>query len=231
MTEFKKAKKPRFIFSAFFLVVSLGIGVFFMVGACSSESNPVLSNIILESSEGDFLYSNLSSTIVQSKIDQGESPAAVANLELYIDGEDLYLHPNSMSSLVKVFSNEVNKHPFKEASYDGYLSERDGVSYKVETKFKGSETIGKQVMIYSVELKNSKGETKMIEWKYDPESGEAIPIRNCQNHSFWIQTRPSPGETVYSTRDFLVVKLKDIANFFKRNYHYDEETKVLFVNR
>lgn len=229
MTEIKKTKKPRFVFSAFFLVLSLGIGVFFMVGACSSESNPVLSNIILESNDGNFLYSNLSSTIVQSKIDQGESPAAIANLEFYIDGEDLYLNPNTMSSLVKVLANEVNKHPFKEASYDGYLSEGDGMSYTVETKFKGSETIGKQVMLYSVVLKNSQGAEKIIEWKYDPESGEAEPVKNCENHSFWIQTRPAPGETVYSTRDFLVVKLKDIAKFFNRKYRFDEETKVLFV--
>lgn len=229
MTEIKKAKRPKFVFSAFFLALGLGVGIFFMIGACSSESNPVLANIILESQEGDFLYSNMATSIVQSKIDQGESPAAVANLELYIDGEELFLNPSTMSPLVKVLSKEIRIHPFKEASYDGYLSELEGTAYSLSTKFKGSETIGKQVMLYSVELKNSKGLSKIIEWKFDPESGNSEPIKNCENHSFWIQTRPSPGETVYSTRDFLVVKMNDIADFFKQKVRYDEETKVLFV--
>jgi len=213
------------------VIFALGIGgaVLFMVRGCASNISPEAANIVLEKSGKSYLYSSLGSSLVKMSIEKGESPAAITCIQVYKDGDTYFVAPNNMKTLIDVMANNVEVHEYKEASYEGYVTSAENEAYSLESKFRSTKTIGQQITVFSVSAKKEDGATLDIEWSFNPKTGDYFGTKNCEVKSFWIQTNPSPGETVISSKDFLVIGLDKLSKFFSRKVEYDEETQVLFV--
>ena len=200
-----------------------------MIRGCTSNISPEPANIVLEKNNKSYVYSSLGTILVKSSIEKKESPAALTCVEVYKDGDEYYVAPNRMKALIDVMADNVEIHEYKEESYEGYVTSGMDEVYSQESKFRSTKTIGEQVTVYSVSIKNKEGDSLVIEWSFNPKTGDYFGTKNCAAKSFWIQTNPSPGETVISSKDFLVIGLNKLAKFFGRKVEYDEETQVLFV--
>lgn len=230
MTEMTSTRvSGRRMLTVVIFIISIGIGLFFIFRGCAGNISPEVVNIVLEKNGKKYLYSPMRKELVQMSIDRGESPAAMRSILVYKDGEDYFLDPAQLSAVAGIMSGRCNLHAYREASYDGYVTSTGEESYVFHSRFKSTENIGRQLTFSDVTLFNARGDSMMIQWKFDPTSGEYHAIKNCQVHAFWVQTNPSPGETVISSKYFLVVPLRGLARFFHCRAAYSEEQKLLFV--
>lgn len=167
--------------------------------------------------------------IVEASIEKGESPAAAPSLEVYKNNDDFYVSPIRMKALADVMAGDTKLHDYKEPSYDGYVVSLHNVGFDVSTKVKTTETIGEQLTAFTATLKNEAGEEMTVEWELNPSTAEYKAVSNCEVKSFWVQTNPSPGETVISGEDFLVIHINKLAEFYECAVSYDPETRLFFV--
>ena len=120
----------------------------------------------------------------------------------------------------------------KKKSYQGYVTSGTNEVYGMTTSYESTENIGEQLTVFNVRLGQVEKRAELIvRWNYNPKTGEYKALENCEVRSFWIQTNPSPGETVISSEDFLVVDLKTLQEFYGNAFEYDAEGKVLYVIR
>ncbi len=230
MTEIKPQKSAgRKLVTGIVLVLSLGMGIFFMFNGCAGNISPEAANMILEKKGKQYLFSALGSTAVKQSIEKGESPAAFTSIQVYKDGDVYYVHPADMEPVVNVMAEEVELHDYKEASYDGYVTGLPAESFELKTHYRSTKTIGQQLIVSELTIRNKQKKSRLIKWEFDPKTGEYTALKNCEVHSFWIQTNPSPGETVISSKDFLVVPIDELAGFFGVKAEYSEETQLLFI--
>lgn len=210
------------------VILSLGAGIFFLVRGCAGNISPDVANLAFKTGEKTYVYSNLGSTLVKMSLDKNESPAAMAFSLVYKDGENYFVEPNNMQAIVDVMSGNIKFFEYQEKNCNGYITSDTGRVYSLEMTYESTEKIGEQLMVYRVNLKN-KNKSHQIDWTFNSKTGESEALKNCKVKSFWIQTNPSPGETVVSSRDFLVVDLKELARFYSCSIEYDPETRVLYV--
>ncbi|PWL23408.1 MAG: hypothetical protein DCO96_16290 [Fluviicola sp. XM-24bin1] len=222
-------RSPRRILVSVVILLAIGGGVFAMVGSCSDDISPDISNVILETKGKKYLYSSLGSETVKQQLEAKSSPAAMADLAVYKDGDAFYVDPMNMRALVNLMSGNVETFDYKEKSYDGYVTIGTEDAYKIEQQYVSTSKVGKQAVKQIVTLTNTKGKTMLISWNFDPSTGEHKAIKNCEVRGFWFQTNPQPGETVISSEDFLVVPAKKLAKFFGCKIAFDRETKVFTV--
>lgn len=230
MTEIHPVKRrPKFRGILFVIIVSVAVGVFFMVKSCNSETSPIIGNILLEKGGKKFLYSGLSADAVKASIERGESPQIFNTLLVYQDGDEFFVAPSSVDKIAAIASGEYELHNLKEASVEGYVTVGKVENYSMGIKFKTAAKLGEQNMLNTVSLKNSRGSEMKIEWTYNSKDYSYSNLKNCEMRDFWTKTQHTPGETIYSSTEFLVVPLKTLAKFFKRKMSFDPETSLLII--
>lgn len=222
-------RRSKFRWVIVVIIASMGFGMFFLFKSCNSVSSPVVSNVLLKKDGGNYLFSPLGSFIVKGALEKGESPQIFNSLLVYQDGLEYFLVPSTLESIAGIANGEYELHPFKDVNIAGYVTAKNENSYSMSTKFKTGAKLGEQDMQNTVTLNNSKGEALKIEWTMNSKRAEYSKLTNCEMHAFWIQSNPAPGETVYSTKDFLVVPLKTLATFFDRKMSYDTETNLIVI--
>lgn len=224
-----KKRRSKFRWILLLMIVSMGLGIFFLIRSCNSVSSPISANILLKKNGQNYLFSPLGSLVVKAAIEKGEAPYIFNGLLVYQDGSESFLAPSTLEHLAVMANGEYELHPFKDANIAGYVTAKNENSYAISTKFKTGAKLGEQDMVNTVTLKNSKGKTLKIEWTYNAKTAEYSKLKNCEMHSFWKQSNPAPGETVYSTTEFLVVPLKTVSTFFHRKMRFDMETNLLVI--
>ena len=231
MTEIHTSKRrsPIGYFILAFVIFMVG-GMFFLFKGCTSESSPIISDIVLETGGKKFLYTEIGEDAVKAATDQGNSPQLFKTLNVYQDGDAYFVGPSTITKLAAIASGEYTVHTYKEASVDGYVTVGMVGNYTSEVKFKTGAKIGEQDMINTVTMKNSKGAEMTIRWTMNSKTGEYSNLKNCEMHSFWVQSNPAPGQTVVSSVDYLVVPLETLAKFFNRKMSFDAETGVLTIS-
>ena len=231
MTEIHQTtrKSRGFLFTGTIVAISLGIGIFAFVGSCSGNISPDVPTLALKKDNTVYLYSMLTTDMVAASLQRKESPSAITYVQIYKDDEVYYLNPSNIKELVQVMSGAYVTHPYQEKSYGGYVTASDKQVFKSTSHIESTEVVGKQLMITNLELKNDNDETMEISWSFNPKANEYEPIKNAVIKSFWIQTNPSPGETVVSAKDFLVVPITQLCEFFHCSYEFDVENQVLYV--
>ncbi|GEM_PF-3570390 len=224
-------KKGTRRFTLMIVVASLVIGIFFIVKSCTSNISPDVANLALDKNGSIFLFSPLGNNVVSSSLESGQSPAASAFVRVYKDDDEFYVEPGSMKEIVDVFSNNYILHPYEEKSYEGYVTSSDtSDAFSISTSFESTEKVGEQLTIFSVPLRHDEKRDEMIvRWSFNPKSGVYKARENCEVHSFWFQTNPSPGETVISAEDFLVINLNKLAKFYNKSFRYDADEQVLYI--
>lgn len=176
------------------------------------------------------MYAEIGPDAVKVAIEQGNSPQLFKTLSVYQDDEAYFVGPSTITKLAAIASGEYTVHTYKEASVDGYVTVGMVGNYRSEIKFKTAAKIGEQDMINTVTMKNSKGAEMTIRWTMNSKTGEYSNLKNCEMHSFWVQSNPAPGQTVVSSVDYLVVPLETLAKFFNRKMSFDAETGVLTIS-
>ena len=171
----------------------------------------------------------MGTTIVENEISKNQSPTAMAAVSVFLDEDNYFLEPDKMKDVVSVMSGNYHLHPFKEKSYDGYVTTESDAGYELTTMVESTEKIGEQKYSYDLTLKNKNGKTKHVRWSINQKTWEKTAIENCELHEFYEQTSPAPGETVYSTNDKLVVNIADLAKFFGKSYTYDRDAFILYI--
>lgn len=229
MTEKLKGVKKR-MFTGVFLAVAIGGAVFFMIRGCEGNVSPDVANLALKSDGKTYVYSQLSSTIVKKTITENQSPSAMAFVQIYKDGDKYFVAPNVMREVVDLFSGNYQKHVYKEKSYEGYVTSGTNEVFGISTSYESTDKIGEQLTVYSVRLGQVEKRAELIiRWSFNSKTGEYKALENCIVKSFWIQTNPSPGETVISSKDFLVVSIATLQEFYGDSFEYDAEGKVLYI--
>ena len=231
MTEIHTSKRrsPVGYIILAFIILMFG-GMFFLFKGCSSESSPIMSDIVLEKGGKKFLYAEIGADAVKVAIEQGNSPQVFKTLFVYQDGDEYFVGPSTITKLAAIASGDYTVHAFKEGSVDGYVTVGIVENLTSDVKFKTGAKLGEQDMINTVTLKNSKGAEMTIRWTMNSKSGEYSQLKNCEMHSFWVQSNPTPGQTVISSTEYLVVPLKTLATFFNRKMSFDAETGVLTIS-
>lgn len=222
--------KKRLI-GGLFLTIFIGGSMLLLFRGCSENISPEAANVALNTNGKTYLYSVMGDFIVQNSIEKGESPALAPSLEVYKNNDDFYVAPIRMKALADVMAGDTKLYEYKEPSYDGYAVSNEKVGFEMSTKVKTTETIGEQITAFTATLRNADGEEMRIEWEMNPSTAEYKAISNCEVKSFWVQTNPSPGETVISGEDFLVVHIDKLAEFYKCSVTYDPETRLFFVSK
>lgn len=222
-------RRPRYRGIIVIMIVSLALGMFFLIRSCNSGSSPVTANILLKKNGKNYLFSALGSFIVKNALEKGGSPQLFDSFLVYQDDSEYFLVPSTIENLAAMASGEYEIHAFKEEVIDGYVTAKNEKSFAITTKFKTTAKLGEQDMVNTVVLKNSKGRELKIEWTLNSKRAEYSKLKNCEMHSFWIESSPAPGETVYSSTEFLVVPLKTLGTFFDRKMSFDPETNLLTI--
>lgn len=223
------SSKPRFRLFISVILFGFGLGIFFMMRGCSSDVSPITSNMLLQQDGKRYLFTMFSTEMVKEIVDNGKTPAAMNSTLIYKDGDEVYMQPQALDKLVAILRGSCTVHSMKDGSVDGYLTADSDQGVKVETEFKSTSKLGEQHQIITVILENRKGKKMSIRWTFNPKVGEYYGMKNCEVHGFWTETHPAPGETVWSTTDYLVIPVSSLADFFGRSIEFDEENTLLII--
>jgi hypothetical protein len=231
MTEIQEPKgnTKRQLFTGIFVTISIAFVIFLLVGRCSENISPDVPTLALKKDNSIYLYSMLTTEMVEASIQRKESPPAITYVQVYKDNKVHYLNPSNIKELVQVMSGAYVTHPYKEKSYEGYVTASDKKVFELTTHNESTEVVGKQLMITTIVLTNNRDEKMEISWSFNPKENEYKAIKNTVVKDFWIETNPSPGETVVSSKDFLVIPITQLCEFFHCSYEFDVENQVLYV--
>jgi hypothetical protein len=211
------------------IMLTMGFGIFFLFRSCTSETSPLSANVVLKKDGQNYLFSPLGSFVVKDALAKGGSPQIFNTFLVYQDDSEFFLVPSTIESIAAIANGEYELHAFKELNIAGYVTTKNEKSYAMSTKFKTAAKLGEQDMVNTIILKNSKGAELTIEWTLNSKRPEYSKLKNCEMHSFMIETSPAPGQVVYSSTEYLVVPLKTLATFFDRKMSYDIETNLLVI--
>ncbi len=92
----------------------------------------------------------MGTTIVENEISKNQSPTAMAAVSVFLDEDNYFLEPDKMKDVVSVMSGNYHLHPFKEKSYDGYVTTESDAGYELTTMVESTEKIGEQKYIYDL---------------------------------------------------------------------------------
>ena len=141
----------------------------------------------------------------------------------------LYMSPLAIQELANTLGGNFQIHPFSEPSYDGYFTVDNKTLYKLESKNRATDKVGEQEIEYSVILsKMNSNKTMTITWKRQS-NGDESPGKNTEVKSFTVKTNPAPGETVFSSQDFLLVDLEKLESFYGKKLEFNEDEMILYV--
>lgn len=208
-------------------LIILGAAVFIIF---FSSSDSRLVNLALQKEGKTYVFSKSGPQITQSAIEKEKSPYVFPFMELLVRKE-LYISPYKMEELCNLLGGGYTLHEYAEKSYEGYVTTRSQEHYILTTENQSTEQVGEQLLINTVTLTNDQGATKRIVWSQKPQSSKQTPIENCELKSFMIVTSPHPGETVGNFEKILVVKLKDLVDFFNSglSLEYKKKEQLLYV--
>ena len=225
----RRRYKNRFFLLVF--ILSIGLGIFFLVKSCTSDISPVSANILLEKGGQKYLFSALPTSVVQQSLDNGDLPAVFDNLLVYRDGDAYYLSPSTIQNVAGIAAGEYILHPHRTSTASGYVSAGMKNSYSMQTSYRSTSELGRQDIVSKVMLTNAKGKHLNITWTQNAKEYEFYDMKNCEVHSFWTETHPAPGEVVISSKDYLVVSVDVLAHFFGRTIRFDPEANLLIVRQ
>ncbi|HAA14085.1 MAG TPA: hypothetical protein DCE41_21285 [Cytophagales bacterium] len=218
----------RRILLLLFVITALGGAFFFFSRSFQGEVYQV--NLAIKEPGKTYLYSQEPTSAVMAQLAKGHSPMVLPQQELLVEGETLFVQPIHLQALVQVMAGEVTTHEYPEPSFDGYLSAQPAVAYRMETANRATETVGEQVIEYTVTLTNSAGKEKRIRWTLNPTTYDPQALENCMVEKFKVQTQPGPGEIITYVRSFPVVSLQELAAFYGVNVRWEQSTGLLYIS-
>lgn len=225
-----KRKKSLTIYIFLGTILFSGFMVYKMV---ASETKNGLVNLVLKKDNKVYVYSNTGEFIAQNSIKNGESPPTMAFIHMYEEDEDLYIDPSTsyLKDIANLFCGNFQIHRYVEKSSDGYITSEGGLCFESSYKNRSTENIGEQVQINMVTLKDGNGKTYNIQWETNKRTYESKAIQNCYEKSFQIKTSVQPGEFVIASKDFIMINLQDVANFYgnKIELRLDKEAQLLYL--
>ncbi|MEL6537749.1 MAG: hypothetical protein AAFQ98_20175 [Bacteroidota bacterium] len=218
----------RLVFLLALVAVIGGLSLFLSWGF---QGEVVRVNLALKEPGKTFLYSQETTAAVAQQLAEGQSPMVLPVHEILTDGDELYVQPVNMQALVQLMAGEVQYHEYAEPSYDGYLSAAPQRAFRLETHTQATETIGEQLIAYTITLTNSTGKEKVIRFTLSPTTYDPQALENCQVEKFKVTSQPAPGEIVTSIRPFVVVPVQEIADFFGvSGVRWERSTGLLYVS-
>lgn len=219
--------KGRYFVLVFILTMCSGL--FFLFKGCNHDISPITANIVLEKGGKKYLFSDQPTDVVQKSITNGELPAVYDILKIYKDGEDYYLSPSSIQTLASIAGGEYTLHPQEAGSTNGFVTADLKNSFSMKTSYKSTSELGRQDIVNTVVLTNSRGKQLKISWTQHAKKYEFYGMKNCELHTFWTETSPAPGNVVISSSDYIVVSMDLLAKFFGRKFSFDPSTNILIV--
>ncbi|MEX0315066.1 MAG: hypothetical protein AB3N18_12890 [Allomuricauda sp.] len=196
----------------------LGIILFsgFMVQRMASgETNNAIVNLIMEKDSKTYLYSYLGESIVQNNIEKGESPSTFVFAHIYEEDNKLYIAPDKLKEIVSLLCGDYKLYDYREKNADGYVTSGNSLCFETSFKNQSTEKIGEQIRINTVQLVNQHTDkTFTIEWHTNMRTNRSVNHVNCYKKSFKIKTSVQPGEFVISSKDFIMVDIQDVVDFY-----------------
>ncbi|TNE53395.1 MAG: hypothetical protein EP338_12740 [Bacteroidetes bacterium] len=214
----------------------LGLFLLSMIlSSCSMTESPnAMVNLVLEEGGKKYAYTHLGSFLAEEQIKRNESPTLIPTTRIFEDEGKYYVAPTQIKAIAELMSGQFKRHDFKDASCDGYLSSNDQGTYQMQTKSRSTGKIGEQEIEYRISLKHPEKEEQMeIVWYLKtPGGGERIG-QNCEKKSLQIIEHPYPGKTVLSSKEFLLVDLNKIRDFFdqKISLKFDQDQQLLTIQK
>lgn len=215
------------------MLILLVIGIVAFMGgsmfSCETENKVV--NLALKKNDKVYLFSVLGSFIVENSLEKKESPAAIGFIRLFQD-DGLFVAPKEIEQIANLLGGNYALYPFKEMSYDGYVTEGEESVYEKTFKNKSTANIGEQIRENRVEITHPvTAEMYEIIWNWNPKTGTIEAVKNCEVKSFWTKTSIQPGETITSADDYVVVKLNNLVDFFNNGskLEYNSEQELLYI--
>ena len=205
-----------------------------LVLCCSSfSSDRYIVNLALKTNDKTYLLTKLNYQIVEAQLKQNKSPVIMPFIPVFKDKGNLYINPINIKEIVELLSGNFTLHNYQEKSYDGYVTLKDVTAYQLSTENKSTEKIGEQLIEYTITLTNQADERLQILWTQKSMTTNVAAIANCKKKAFSTQTHPHPGETVTSSKNFIVVDLQTLIEFFDKSitFSFDENKQLLFIEK
>ena len=212
-------------------IIALSVWQYFKY---SMDSTSKKTNLALTKDGKTYLYCNLGNNLVASSLERNESPVAQPFMEIF-DFDGLFIEPYHITELTSILADSCKIHKFQEKSYDGYLTVDQGNhSYKFEMKAESTANIGEQVTRNTITLYNQKlKDSLQIIWNKFSKSNDCYPVKNCVLKEFNVAQHPAAGETVISGKDFVVVNVNTLLQFYgnKASVEFNEEQEILYIHK
>ncbi|WP_420602937.1 hypothetical protein [Flagellimonas sp.] len=214
-----------------FLGAILFSGFMFYMMSTSETSNGVV-NLVLKKNNKVYVYSNMGSTIVQSSIAKRESPSTMAFIQMYEEDDKLYIAPNNVKDIVNLLCGNYQIHDYPEKSSDGYVTSGSSTCFESTYVNQTTKNIGEQVSVNTVKLTSENtGKTFNVISETNKRTFKSKALKNCYEKSFMIKTSVQPGEFVIASKDFIMVNLQDVVDFYgnKVTLTLNKEEQILYV--
>ncbi|MGX1928622.1 hypothetical protein [Flagellimonas sp. 2504JD4-2] len=198
----------------------------------TSETNTSVVNLVLQKDGKTYLYSYLGDQAVQSSIQMNESPVIFPFIQLFEDDDKLYAAPDKLEDIVNLICGNYQIYDYPEKSSDGYVTSGNMSCFQTLFKNQTTENIGEQIRTHTAELTDlDSGNDFEIKWNVNTKTYESEALENCQEKSFMIKTSVQPGEFVISSKDFIMVDLQGVINFYgkKVNARLNKEEQLLYI--
>lgn len=163
-------------------------------------------------------------------MEEGKTPPAVPITGFVFVGDEYFLNPAGMKDVINILAGNVTVFNFEEASYDGYLCEKEKGTKVFDKEYdtRSTETVGKNSDVVTVAIRKESGKEMKIMWQRSP---ELKAIKNCEIKSVQVNRSIQPGETTITWEDRIVVSVQSLLDFYDNKYRmeYDGENEVVYL--
>lgn len=196
---------------------------------CSCSESQKMVNIALKKDGKTYLYSVINNRIaIEHLAANGSEPTLMNSTPLVYEDKQLFMDASSIKTISNILGGNVELLPKQATSFDGYFIEGENNVFSLQMKNEDNGDIAKIAGIMEINLKNQDTQNSYpIRWQITP---ELKAIENCEVKSLTVRySQNSTNE--FTFKDFVLVNLEDINQFFGENYtlRYDKKSSLLYV--
>ncbi|MEM9077112.1 MAG: hypothetical protein AAGC43_08735 [Bacteroidota bacterium] len=210
------------------------IGICWVFWGIFSKTESVLANLALKEEGNVYVFSLLGTNSVKQQISQNNSPAVMPFIQVFEEDGGLYVQPKDLKEIVNILCGNYRIHEYPEKSFEGYLTTTQLKCMNHFVRNENTTNIGEQIKINELSLSSPVSDSTLaIKWTMNFISGQSVVLDNCMKKSFRVIEKPHPGQTFASTKEFVVVRLEDIAQFYANGikFRLDSESQLLYITR
>ena len=210
------------------------IGLCWMFWGMSSNTESVEVNLVLQEQEKVYLFSLLGTNHVKEYIARQNTPEVMPFVQIFQDGGMLYIQPKDLKEIVNILCGNYRIHEYPEKSFEGYITTTQMKCMNHYVRNENTSQIGEQIKINELSLSSPVSDsTFTIQWSTNYISQQVEVLQNCIKKPFKVIEKAQQGQNISSTKEFVVVKLEDVASFYGRDimFRLDAKNQLLYVSR